>query len=359
MNKGKDISEDRKKYLKKQKSQKILVKVVQISIVIAFLAIWEVLANKGIIDSFIMSQPSRIIKTFLNLSSNNILEHIKVTCIETLIGFLLGTFLGSVIAIMLWWSKFLSKVSEPFLVVLNSLPKVALRTSYNNLGRGRNASNYSNGTCNCDGGLMTTNTNNLANVLDSKEKIMLSDNKSVSYLLSKIKENGTFNKKIKLKVETHRKPKEVIETNRTNFAEQMIYFRRIHGYTQKQVAKAIGISEGTYSNYEENKTELTNIKIINRILKFLEFTEEPKVSDYVKFLMSNPEKMLEKYLKENKISKNKFSQLSGISRRAMLDWFNHTKGISKESYEKIEKFITDFEKSKEHKRAIEDEEEME
>lgn len=146
MDKEKNISEDRKKYLRKQRNQKVLIKVVQFSIVIGFILLWEVLANKGIIDSFIMSQPSRIVKTFLNLSQNNLLEHIKVTCLETLIGFLLGTFLGAVIAIMLWWSKFLSKVAEPFLVVLNSLPKVALRTSYNYMGRSRNASNHNNGT---------------------------------------------------------------------------------------------------------------------------------------------------------------------------------------------------------------------
>ncbi len=158
MNKEKNISEDRKKYLRKQKNQKFLIKVVQFSIVIGLIVLWEVLANKGIIDSFIMSQPSRIVKTFLNLSQNNLLEHVKVTCLETLIGFLLGTFLGAVIAIMLWWSKFLSKVAEPFLVVLNSLPKVALRTNYNYMGRSRNASNYSNGTCNF------INSNNTRNI---------------------------------------------------------------------------------------------------------------------------------------------------------------------------------------------------
>lgn len=126
MNKEKTISKDRRKYLKKNKTEKIIIKVVQFSIVVGLIVLWEVLANKGIIDSFIMSQPSRIVKTFLNLSQNNLLEHLKVTCLETLIGFLLGTFLGAIIAILLWWSKFLSKVSEPFLVVLNSLPKVAL-----------------------------------------------------------------------------------------------------------------------------------------------------------------------------------------------------------------------------------------
>ena len=148
MNKEKNISEDRKRYLKKKKIEKIAIKIVQFSIVIGFIILWEVLADRGIIDSFIMSQPSRIVKTFLNLSSNNLLEHVKVTCLETIIGFLLGTCLGAIIAILLWWSKFLSKVSEPFLVVLNSLPKVALRTSYHHLGRSRNASHYCYGTCN-------------------------------------------------------------------------------------------------------------------------------------------------------------------------------------------------------------------
>ena len=60
--------------------------------------------------------------------------HLWVTCEETLIGFGLGVAIGILVAIILWWSDFLSKVSEPFLVVLNSLPKVALRTNNNNMG---------------------------------------------------------------------------------------------------------------------------------------------------------------------------------------------------------------------------------
>ena len=103
---------------------------------------------KEIIDSFITSQPSRILETFINLSDNQLLMHLWVTCEETIIGFSLGVVIGVLIAIILWWSDFLSKVSEPFLVVLNSLPKVALRTSNNNLGWSRYLSNYCNGTCN-------------------------------------------------------------------------------------------------------------------------------------------------------------------------------------------------------------------
>lgn len=122
----KEISLERKQYLKKIKKKKYLILLTQISILVGFLALWEFLANKNIIDSFITSQPSRILTTFLNLSSNDLLKHILVTSYETIIGFLLGTVLGIIIAIILWWSNFLSKVSEPFLVILNSLPKVAL-----------------------------------------------------------------------------------------------------------------------------------------------------------------------------------------------------------------------------------------
>ena len=120
------MSEERKKYLRKQRVNKILVLGSQIFVLAAFLGLWEFAANRGIIDSFITSSPSRIFSTFLNFSSNNLLEHIKVTVYETILGFGIGIILGIVIAIILWWSKFLSKVFEPYLVVLNSLPKVAL-----------------------------------------------------------------------------------------------------------------------------------------------------------------------------------------------------------------------------------------
>lgn len=144
----KSKSEERKRYLRKITLTKVSIFITQISLVILFIALWEILANKGIIDSFITSQPSRMLKTFMNLSQNGLLEHLGVTVYETIVGFLAGAILGVIIAIILWWSKFLSKVSEPFLVVLNSLPKIALRTSNNNMGRCRNTCNYSNGTRN-------------------------------------------------------------------------------------------------------------------------------------------------------------------------------------------------------------------
>lgn len=140
------LSKERKQYIRNKKNKQYLIWLTQIGILIAFLAIWEILANQKVIDSFIMSQPSRIWETFMNLSSNNLMEHIGVTVYETIVGFLLGTGLGILIAIILWWSDFLSKVAEPYLVVLNSLPKVALRSYHYYMGRSRNASHYCNGS---------------------------------------------------------------------------------------------------------------------------------------------------------------------------------------------------------------------
>lgn len=123
---NKIISEDRKKYLRKIKMNKIAIILTQIFILISFITIWEILTETKIINSFITSSPSRILNTFMNMKENDLMMHIWVTVYETIIGFAIGTILGLIIAILLWWSEFLSKVLEPFLVVLSSLPKTAL-----------------------------------------------------------------------------------------------------------------------------------------------------------------------------------------------------------------------------------------
>lgn len=112
--------------MKNIRKQKNLIRITRALIIITFFLLWELMADFGIIDSFIMSSPSRIIETILELSSNGLLRHLGITLYETLTGFVGGILLGIVIATLLWWSTFLSKVFEPILVVLNSLPKIAL-----------------------------------------------------------------------------------------------------------------------------------------------------------------------------------------------------------------------------------------
>ena len=86
----------------------------------------RVLTRVGVLDAFIVSSPSRIAGTLLDMSQNNLALHIGVTLYETLTGFLLGVMIGLALSIVLWWSGFASRVAEPYLVVLNSLPKIAL-----------------------------------------------------------------------------------------------------------------------------------------------------------------------------------------------------------------------------------------
>lgn len=120
-------SKEHKKYLKRLKANRILTISIQIFIVLAVIIIWQILADQEIINSFISSSPKQIIQTIIGLHSDkNLYQHIGITIYETFLSFSLGTLIGSLIAIILWWYPFVAKVVDPFLTVLNSLPKVAL-----------------------------------------------------------------------------------------------------------------------------------------------------------------------------------------------------------------------------------------
>ena len=114
-------------YLKKRKKEKMIVSLFQILILIFFIVIWQILANYKVINTFIFSSPKKILDTIINLyKSNNLFNHIWVTVYETLLSFSIATILGSLIATILWWSKRFHSIIEPYLTILNSLPKVAL-----------------------------------------------------------------------------------------------------------------------------------------------------------------------------------------------------------------------------------------
>lgn len=122
-----DISPEHREFLRRVKRKKQIILITQIAVLILFFAFWELAAEVGLIDPFISSQPSRIVNTIVSLYRNGeLFHHVIVTCVETVLGFVLGTLIGILIAIILWWSEFLEKVLEPYLVVLNSLPKIAL-----------------------------------------------------------------------------------------------------------------------------------------------------------------------------------------------------------------------------------------
>lgn len=122
-----DMSNEHELYLKKIKRNKMKITLLRILILVVFIAVWEIAARLKWIDPFLTSSPSRILTSLIKfVNEGTLLNHILVTCYETIIGFTLGTVVGVVIAILLWASKTASKVLDPYLVVLNALPKVAL-----------------------------------------------------------------------------------------------------------------------------------------------------------------------------------------------------------------------------------------
>jgi len=121
------ISEEHQEYLRKQKAYQWKVTITQIALLIIILVLWEFAARVRWIDPFITSQPSKIVETIIALHREGYLYyHIGITVMETVVGFISGTILGTVIAVILWWSDFISRVLDPYLVVLNALPKIAL-----------------------------------------------------------------------------------------------------------------------------------------------------------------------------------------------------------------------------------------
>jgi len=114
-------------YLKKLKTYKFLVRFTQIIIIVFLIVLWQLAADFNLINTFISSSPKAVITTIIKLySSGDLFYHIWVTFYEVIISFILGTTLGLTIATLLWRFKFLSKVLDPYLTVLNSLPKVSL-----------------------------------------------------------------------------------------------------------------------------------------------------------------------------------------------------------------------------------------
>lgn len=127
MNKKTTFSPEHIKHVKKIKRENLLIVILRIAILFLVIGVWELAAYTKIIDSFITSCPSRIIKTIKTLwLENNLSHHIAITLYETIIGFLIAVGLGYIIALALWWSERLRRVLEPYIVVLNSLPKIAL-----------------------------------------------------------------------------------------------------------------------------------------------------------------------------------------------------------------------------------------
>ncbi|MCF6138368.1 ABC transporter permease [Pseudalkalibacillus berkeleyi] len=121
------IEEAYERYIYKEKKTRRSVFFTQFFLFVLFITIWELASIQAWINPLLFSSPSKILTLLINkLEDGSLLIHVAVTTGETLASFIIATLLGTAVAAILWWVPFISKVSDPYLVVLNAMPKVAL-----------------------------------------------------------------------------------------------------------------------------------------------------------------------------------------------------------------------------------------
>ncbi|HKA47537.1 MAG TPA: ABC transporter permease [Methyloceanibacter sp.] len=99
----------------------------QIGILIGALSLWEIGARAGWIDAFFWSQPSAIARTMtIFFTTGDAWTDISFTFRSTIFGFLIGTTAGSLLGLSFWWSRNYAAIVQPYVICLESIPKLAL-----------------------------------------------------------------------------------------------------------------------------------------------------------------------------------------------------------------------------------------
>lgn len=116
-----------RKYKQKLSRERWFVRICQGIIFVLFFSLWEVASKKHWLDPLIFSSPSKVWFLLVEkIEDGSLIAHLSITMFETVFGFLLGTIIGTLLAAILWWSPLISKILDPYLVILNAMPKVAL-----------------------------------------------------------------------------------------------------------------------------------------------------------------------------------------------------------------------------------------
>lgn len=124
---GSGLSEEYRRYRRALRLRRLAVLGAQTLLFVALIVLWQVAADRYWVNPMLTSRPTQVWQTLLRLAgSGSLVKHLLVTLEETAVGFAVGMVIGVIVAVALWWSKPLAQVSDPYLVVLNAMPKIAL-----------------------------------------------------------------------------------------------------------------------------------------------------------------------------------------------------------------------------------------
>lgn len=122
---GQNIQRSTKLLTPQQKATAMAI-AIQLGMVVAFLLVWQFVVERGWVSAFLVGSPAGIFSKLLEAVSNGSLwENTKITVAEAIAGFLIGSLAGSFLGLSLWYSSFFARVVEPFIVAINSVPKIA------------------------------------------------------------------------------------------------------------------------------------------------------------------------------------------------------------------------------------------
>lgn len=198
--------------------------------------------------------------------------------------------------------------------------------------------------------LLTNSQNSDVSAVKLLKDIENIDTRNLTKVFTDLKDKGLLKEPLKLELKNYSSYN--LNSNFKDYIDQFIYYRKINGYTQEEVGQVLGMSGKEYYKIEKRIRKLTDIDEIKKVARFLNINNselrinlnELKNTKNRKDLSYNIK--LKKYLIKNNISNSELSRRIGISRRSIIDWFNKGSVISDESVNKIEKFINQFERSK-------------
>lgn len=103
------------------------ITLYRLTALVVLLLVWEGTVAAGWANAFWISSPSRIgLRAFELLVNGELIQHTLVTLSEAFAGLVAGTLVGVLLGLLLGSSRTVGQVAEPFIMAINSLPRVAL-----------------------------------------------------------------------------------------------------------------------------------------------------------------------------------------------------------------------------------------
>ena len=170
---------------------------------------------------------------------------------------------------------------------------------------------------------MTSEFNKNAKVTNALEDKLFSGYNDISKLFKTMKENTCIDTNVMVNAN------DMLELNRDDFIDVISYYRRLKGISQCEFSQMLGLNEDSYGQYERGIIKLTNIEMIEKMVKTLDIEDNIELPDYISFLKENPKEQIKDYMLRNNLGYKQFAQKSQIPEGTIRGWFDRKEYLKK------------------------------